>query len=296
MQLQNHYRGMLLALISSFVFAIRLCIIKLTPLQKTETLLFFRFFFDLLILIPLFLKNPHNLRTKRIWQYFGRSFLVVISIYCSTYGIKHLTLGDAVLLQYTYPLFIALFLYLFFKDKIPLLTGCALAIGFFSVFFLLKPELDLFHFASFASLGAAVVSAIIGVTLQRLVHLEPVSTILFYCTLFAAVISFIPYVSTMEPVSFSVIVLYLLPSSVLGVAYQFLNAKAYFFASPHIVGSFGYFCVFFSTFFGWLIWDETWSGAKMVGGVLIVLCSLLMVYENHSRMTKLKSSLTFHDD
>lgn len=280
---------MLLALLSSFIFAVRLCIIKLTPLQKTETLLFFRFFLDFLILVPFFLKNPQHLRTKRIGYYIGRSFLVVISIYCSTYGVKHLALGDAVLLQYTYPLFIVLLLYLFFKNRISPIAGCALVIGFFSLFLLLKPQLDILHFASFASLGSAVCAAILGITLQRLVHVESVSVILFYCTVFPGVISFIPYACTMEPVSLSVIALYLLPSSLLGVAYQFLSAKAYFFAPSHVVGSFSYFCVFFATFFGWLIWNEPLETIKAIGGMLVVLCSLLMVYENRSGMAKFRN-------
>jgi drug/metabolite transporter (DMT)-like permease len=286
LNLKTPHKGMLLALLSSFIFAVRLCIIKLTPLQKIETFLFYRFFFDFLVLAPFFLKNPQNLITKNIRHYIGRSFLVIISIYCSTHGIKHLALGDAVLLQYTYPLFIALLTYLFFKNRISLMASWALVVGFSSLFFLIKPKLDIIHFASFTSLGAAIAAAILAISLQRSVHLEPISTILFYCTLFSGVISSIPYGLTMEPVSLPVIAIYLLPSSLLGVAYQFLIAKAYFFTPAHVVGSFSYSCVFFSAFFGWLIWDETMEGAKLIGTALVVLCCLLMVYENHSQMAK----------
>lgn len=286
MVLQSHYKGMLLALFSSLIFALRLVIIKSTPLEKTETLLFFRFFFDFLILIPFFFKNPQNLKSKKIGQYFARSFLVVISIFCSTYGVKHLALGDAVLLQYTYPLFIALILAAVFKVKVTSLSVTALIIGFSSLFFLLKPQLDFMHLASFASLGSAVAAAILAVSLQRLMTKEPIATILFYCTLIPGMISYIPYAMNMEPVSYSVMLIYLIPSSLLGISYQYLMAKAYYFAPSHVVGSFSYFCVFFSTFLGWLLWDETFETVKIIGGSLIILCSLLMVYENHMNLEK----------
>ncbi len=44
MQIQSQRKGIFFAFISALIFAIRLCIIKSTPIEKTETLLFFRFF------------------------------------------------------------------------------------------------------------------------------------------------------------------------------------------------------------------------------------------------------------
>lgn len=44
MQMIFQQKGVLMALLCSFIFAIRLCLIKSTPVKKAETLLFYRFF------------------------------------------------------------------------------------------------------------------------------------------------------------------------------------------------------------------------------------------------------------
>jgi drug/metabolite transporter (DMT)-like permease len=237
-----------------------------------------------LILLPLFFKYRNHLKTKKFGFYFWRSFLVALSIYCSTYGVKHLALVDAVLLQYTFPLFISLMLLIFYKRRISLSENCALLIGFSSVFFLLKPQLDIFHLASFAPLGAALASAALAISLYELVKTEHVIAILFYCTLIPGCFCVVPFIYSRESIPSSVIWIYLILSSFLGVIYQYLMAKAYSLISPHIVGSFSYFCVLFCTLFGWLIWNETLDGMKIIGGILVVACGLLMVYKNHRKI------------
>jgi hypothetical protein len=44
MHLDQRKKGILFAILSSFFFAIRSSIIKLTPIERVETLLFLRFF------------------------------------------------------------------------------------------------------------------------------------------------------------------------------------------------------------------------------------------------------------
>lgn len=224
-------------------------------------------------------------------MYFWRSFLVALSVFCSTYGVQHLALADAVVLQYTFPLFTALILWIFYKKTISLRANCALLVGFVAIFFLLKPQWDLFHTASLASLGAAIAAAIVAITLHELMKTEHVLCLMFYCTWIPGCFSLVPFIYSWEWVTPSIITIYLIPSSFLGVIYQILMAKAYSFSPPHVVSSFSYFCVFFSTFFGWLIWDETLDAVKMIGGLLIVLCGFLMVYENH-RMRNPRASLS----
>ena len=96
-------KGIFIALGCAFIFALRLCVIKSTPINKTEVLLFYRFLFDFLLLSPLFFKHRKVLKTAKLKTYLWRSVLVAISIYTSTYGVQHLALTDAVLLQYTFP-------------------------------------------------------------------------------------------------------------------------------------------------------------------------------------------------
>ncbi len=241
---------------------------------------------------PFFFKNRKKLKTKKTLFYLWRSVLVAVSIYCSTYAVKHLALVDTVLLQYTFPLFIALILLIFYRKRITFTASCALLIGFSSVFFLLQPGLDILHLASFASLGAAIAAAILAVSLHELMKTEDVMAILFYCTLFPGCFSLIPFIYSWEWISSPVIWIYLIASSLLGVIYQYLMAKAYSLSPPHIVGSFSYFCVLFCTLFGILLWNETLDSMKIIGGILVILCGLLMTFENHRKIEE--KSFTQH--
>lgn len=281
----NHQRkGIFLAILSSLFFAVRACMIKSTPIGKVETLMALRFICDLLLLLPLFLKYRQHLKTKRFSFYFGRSLLVATSIYCSIYGIRNLALMDAMLLQYTLPLFIPLMLWIFHRKKISMRSFCLLGIGFISVFFLLKPQLDLLHLASLASLSVGILSAIMAVTLHDLTKTDHVVAILFHSTLLSGIFSIIPCLSTWETVPTAVLLKYIVPISAIGLVHQYLITRAYTFASPHIVGGFIYFCVLFSALFGWLIWDDRPDPIKIGGGILLIICGLLMVRENSRKI------------
>lgn len=288
MHFDQQRQGVFFAILSSFFFALRSSVVKLTPIDSVETLLFFRFFFDLLILMPFFLKYKHLLKTKRLSLYLGRSLIVALSIYCSIYGIKHLELGNAILLQYTLPLFIPLMYWIFYRKKVSTKSIYLLFLGFGSLFFLLKPSLGIFQLASFVSLSGGVLGALMAVTLHELSKTEHTIAILFYGTLIAGSVSVIPYIYSWEQVPFSVLIAYVVPNSILGLIHQYLITRAYALAPPHLVGSFVYFCVLFGMLFGWLIWNETIDGMKIFSGILLILCGVMSVRENNSKSTSVR--------
>jgi drug/metabolite transporter (DMT)-like permease len=276
-------KGILFAILSSLFFAVRSSIIKSTPIERAETLIFFRFCFDLLILAPFFLKYRHLLKTNRLSLYLGRSIAVALSIFCSVYGIKHLALGDAILLQYTLPLFIPLVYWIFYRKKVSTKSIYLLLLGFISLFFLLKPGLDILHFASFASLSVGVLGALMAVTVHELSKTEHTIAILFYGTLIAGLLSVIPCIYTWEPVEVWVLLVYIVPISIIGMIHQYLITRAYALAPPHLVGGFVYFCVFFGALFGWLIWGETLDAMKIGSGILLMFCGVMMARENNQK-------------
>jgi drug/metabolite transporter (DMT)-like permease len=222
--------------------------------------------------------------------------MVALSIYCSIYGIKHLELSDAILLQYTLPLFIPLMHWIFYRKKVSAKSIYLLFVGFVSLFFLLKPNLDILRLASFASLCVGVLGALMAVTLHELSKTEHTVAILFYCTLIAGAISVIPCIHSWEWVPFSVLLVYVVPVSILGLIHQYLITRAYALASPHLIGGFVYFCVLFSALFGWLVWDETMDAMKIFSGILLILCGVMSARENNPKTPKLAQNLVGRRD
>ncbi len=211
-----------------------------------------------------------------------RAIFVTISIYCSVYGIRHLALVDAILLENTLPLFIPIIAWIWYGKKMATYSFLILILGFCALFFLLKPNLDILHLASFASIGTGFASAMTAVSINRLSKTEHPLAILFYYNLFAGILALGPCLYTWEgfpPLSFSFWLPFVI-ISLFGVLFQFAITRAYSLVSPHIAGNFVYFSVLFSALFGWMIWSEKLSLLQIVGGGLLIISGLLMIREN----------------
>lgn len=296
MKFDSQQKGLALAFLASLLYTLKSAAIKFAPAAELEFFVFFRFLFDFLLLAPFFLKYRDKLKCKQPKLYFSRAIVASLSIYCSVYGIRHLTLVDAVLLENTLPLFIPLVAWVWLKQKISVSSCCILVLGFCSVFLILRPKLDILHLASFASVGTGLASATTAVIISRLSKTEHPLTILFYFNLFSLAISIMPCLYTwkgLPPFSFS----FWLPFvfiSFFGVLFQYAITRAYSLAMPYIAGNFSYFGVLFSALIGWLFWQEGLSPMKILGGVLLVGSGLLMIRENQRR-TSLNNAASYKE-
>ncbi len=218
----------------------------------------------------------------------------------AVYGIRHLALVDAVLLENTGVLFIPLIASVWQGQKITPYSFFTLALGFLAVFFLLKPKLDVLHFASFASIGTGLSVAITTVSISKLSKTEHLLAILFYFNLFSGAVSFIPCLYTWESTptmaSFFFLASLFLFISFFGVLSQYAMTKAYSLIPPHVAGNFADFGVLFSAFFGWLLWEESLSMMQVLGGGLLIGTGLLMIRKNQLRTSIEKTLLAPKDE
>jgi drug/metabolite transporter (DMT)-like permease len=287
MRLDEWRKGLGFAILASFLYALKSAAIKFAPSAKVEFFVFFRFLLDFLLLTPFFLVHRKQLHFKQLPLHFLRAIFVTISIYCSVYGIRHLALVDAILLENTLPLFIPLIAWVWHKQKITLKSFFILLLGFSSLFFLLKPELNIVHLASLASIGAGFASAMSAMSVRTLSKTEHPIAILFYFNAFAGALALVPLAYTWEgmPSWSASFWLPFLLISVFGVLFQYAMNRAYSLISPHVVGNFVYFQVLFSAFFGWTIWHEHVNAMQVLGGILLIGSGFLMIRENKQKTT-----------
>jgi drug/metabolite transporter (DMT)-like permease len=293
MKWSNQQKGIAFALLAPLLYALKSISIKSTPPIKAEQIVFLRYFFDFLILSPFFFKAGKTLVSKKVPLHLMRATFIVLSACCSVYGIKHLALVDALLLENTMPLFIPFVLWIWHRQKITLFSCIILLLGFSSVFLLLKSKLDILHIASFASLSTGFLSAITTVSIKTLSKTESPISILFYFNIFAGSLAFIFCVYTwdgMPVISFS----YWLPiimNSLFGILFQYTIIRAYSLISPHVVGCFAYFGILFSALFGWVIWQESLDQLQIIGGSFLVGSGLLMILENNQKAFSIEGSM-----
>jgi drug/metabolite transporter (DMT)-like permease len=298
-KLTQWQKGLAFAILAPLLYTVKSVGIKFAPPAKVEFFVFFRFVFDFLLLTPFFILQRDKLRSKRLPLHLVRAIFVAISIYCSVYGIRHLALVDAVLLENTGVLFIPLVAWAWHRQKITAYYFFILALGFLAVFFLLKPKLDILHLASFASIGTGLAVSITTVSISKLSKTDHLLAILFYFNLFSGALSLIPCLYTWESTptmaSFSFWLPFLL-ISFFGVLSQYAMIKAYSLIPPHVAGNFAYFGVLFSAFFGWLLWEESLSGMQVLGGGLLIGTGLLMIRKNQLRTSIEKTVLAAKDE
>jgi len=284
MKWSRQQQGIAFAILAPLLYTLRSLAIKSAPPIKTEQIVFLRFFCDFLILAPLFFKARKQLSSQRLPLYLMRAVCIVIAAWCSVYGITHLLLVDALLLENTMALFIPVVLWVWHRQKITLTSWGILFLGFSSLFFLLKPSLHILHVASFASLATGLLSAVSTVSINTLSKTESHSTMLFYFNIFSgsAALALCAYSwDGLPSMSFSMVFwLPLLLNSLCGLLFQYTIIRAYSLISPHVVGCFAYFGILFSALFGYLYWQEPLSPLKIIGGALLIGSGLLMILEN----------------
>jgi drug/metabolite transporter (DMT)-like permease len=279
-QLSLRQKGLLFAAVAPLLYALKSVVIKFAPQARVEVFVFLRFLFDFLLLSPFFLKHWKKLGSKQLSLHFIRAIFVTASVYCSVYGLKHLALVDAILLENTISLFIPLIVWVWYREKITLHSCFALILGFFSLFFILKPTFDMFHLASLASIATGFICALTAVSIKPLSKTDHPFAILFYFNLFSGLLSVVPSIPHWESTPFLSSWWIFVLISFFGVLFQYAITRAHSLIGSHIVGGFAYFSILFSALFGWLFWQETLSGIQVFGAGLLIGSGLLILHQN----------------
>src|SRR6185436_677769 len=114
------------------------------------------------------------------------------SMYCYFYAIARLGLSEAILLNYSLPLFMPLIARAWLREEVPPRLWRALALGFLGILLILRPGTGVFRPAALAALLAAVLAALAQVGVRRLTRTEPITRIVFYFALISTVVSAVP--------------------------------------------------------------------------------------------------------
>lgn len=284
MKWSRQQQGIAFAVLAPLLYTLRAIAIKSAPPIKAEQVVFLRFLCDFIILAPFFFKVRKELSSERMPLYVMRAVCVVVSTWCSVYGITHLFLVDALLLENTMALFIPVVLWLWHRHKITLVSWFILFLGFGSLFFLLKPKLNFLHVASLASLATGLLSAVSTVSINTLSKTESPKAMLFYFNICSGSVALALCAYSWDGLpSFSVSPAFWLPlltNSLCSLLFQYSIIRAYTLISPHVVGCFAYFGILFSALFGYLLWQEPLGSIQIIGGGLLIVSGLLMILEN----------------
>ena len=203
------------------------------------------------------------------------------AMYCFFFAIAKMGLAEALLLNYSLPLFIPLVERVWLGEPTPRGIAKPLALGLIGLIFILKPGLGLFQPAALVGVGGAVLAATAQVGVRRLTLTESVRKIVFYFSIVSTLVALLPaLVVWTNPGLRSVPLLLTLVGS--GTVAQLSMTRAYQLAPAAQVGPFIYASVVFAATFDWFIFARHPDGLSALGTALVVAAGILAL-RGHAR-------------
>jgi drug/metabolite transporter (DMT)-like permease len=271
-------QGALLLALSALLFSLMgVGIREVSSGVNNETVVFFRSLVGVLFFLPLLLvKGSRPLKTTRVKAHLWRATYGLAAMYCFFYAIAHLPLADAMLFTYSAPIFTPLLAWWLLKEPLTKRMLITSAIGLVGVLLVAKPSEALFDALALVGLAASILAAFAFVSIREMSDTEPAFRIVFYFSLFSALISAIPLTWAWQPLDQHQLGL-LLVIGLLATVSQIVMSKAYGLAPPGLIGPFAYLAIVFAGIVAWLRWGEMPDLTSLIGAALIFSASLLSI-------------------
>lgn len=259
---------------ASFFFAAMGVCIKLAGQQfPPAELVFYRGVIAALLVFGYVRSRGFTLATPHWRSHLARSFAGFISLVSYFYAIQMIPLATAVTLGYTSPLFLALILTFWKKEKAGLRIALALVAGFLGVTLVLQPTFGRDQFlGGFLGLVSGVVSSIAYMNVRRLGELgEPEWRTVFYFSSFTALGGLVMAATGGTPHSADAAGwLLVVGVGTFGALGQLCMTAAYKRGKTLVAANLAYSTVVFAALWGILLWDEWLSVGAWMGMALIV--------------------------
>lgn len=272
-------------LVAGLLFGLMGVFVKLgAQYFSSAELVFYRSIIGLVVIFGIVRVQGLSLATPHVASHLWRGFSGFLALMLFFYAISALPLATAITLNYTSPLFLALLLTLWLKEKAHWRLIGAILVGFAGVILLLRPSLHPAQIVgSLLGLASGFLAGFAYLNIKQLGAMgEPEWRVVFYFTLFCT----IGAGAWMLVHEFHALRWKTLPILIgLGTSAtlaQLAMTRAYRVGKTLVVASLAYTTVIFASLFGILFWDEWLSPLSWVGIGLIVTSGVLSAYRHPS--------------
>jgi drug/metabolite transporter (DMT)-like permease len=275
-----HKLGSLWMLVAAFFFAIMGVLVKTGAQQfTTPELVFYRSLFGLIIIFAFTKVHRLPLATPLLGKQLLRAVTGFISLLLFFYAISALPLATAVTLNYTSPLFMAMFTPFLLHERPRKQLILAIVLGFVGVALLLKPSLHEGELIAGAlGLLSGILAGVVYINVTQLARAgEPDWRTVFYFTLVCTIGgSLWMLLHHFSPLAWQDLPL-LLGIGMSSTVAQLAMTRAYRTGNPLVVGSLAYATVLLASLFGIILWGETLSMDRWLAVGLIILSGVISV-------------------
>jgi len=272
--------GSLWMLVAALGFAIMGALVKIGAQKfSSPELVFYRSLFGLVTIWLYIAIKKLPLATPVMGKHMSRSLVGFASLVLFFYAIAHLPLATAITLNYTSPLFLAVFMPFLLHEKPGKILLIALMIGFVGVSLLLKPTFNQENWlAGLMGLLSGVGAALAYVHVKQLGQLnEPDWRTVFYFTLVSAVGAGLWMLfNHFQGITWQDL-LVLLGLGFSATIAQLALTRAYRTGNTLVVASLAYATVLLASIFGIIWWDEHLSLDSWLAIGLIILSGIISI-------------------
>ena len=201
--------------------------------------------------------------------------LLAMILYFTALG--RIPIGQAVTLQYTGPLFVALLSGRILSERVSLATALLVLTAFVGIVMIVSPEVGSVEPDALLALGSGFFAALAYMYVRELRKTDSPATVVFWFAVFSvagSIIQSAPDVLTLDTRTLAALV-------GIGIGAgggQIGITMAYHKANAAWVSAFSYLTVLVATFYGFVLFGESLSPADWLGGALIVGSGISLVF------------------
>lgn len=268
---------------ASFFFALMSAFVKMGASHFSFfELVGWRSLFGVLMVGGWILATHRSIRTEHVWGHFRRSFIGTFSMTLWFYAMGLLPLATGLTLNYTNPLFMALFVSgaaLLHHERPQWGLVAAVAAGFGGVVLMLHPTVDAGQIQpALIGLFSGVLATFVGLQIQELARMrEPTWRIVFYYTAFGTAWGFIGHLITNGSLS-AITSESVLPLAGMGVSAtiaQLCMTQAFGVKNILVSSVLQYSAIIFATIFGFAFFGDRISMDAAMGIAIITASGIV---------------------
>ena len=201
--------------------------------------------------------------------------LAAMILYFSALGL--IPIGQAVTLQYTNPLFVALLSGFFLSERVHPQVWVLAMVSFLGIVLIVSPDLRTIEKDALFALGSGFFAGVAYLYVRRLKATEEALSIVFWFAAFSVVATALPAIPSIAYVISDPILMFALVgigvgagAGQVGLTYAFHRANAAW------VSAFSYLTVIVATAYGYLLFNEILDTRDIIGGIMIICSGIIL--------------------
>lgn len=266
-------KAILYMVFSAIAFALMGSVVKYLSTFNVYQVVFFRSIGTLLFTIPLVLNQKVSFFGNNKKWLIIRGIAGVISLTCFFQSLNYLSIGTAVSLRYTAPIFASIFALVFLKEKIKPIQWLLFFIAFLGVLIIKGFGADVELVGLFFVVFSAIFLGVIFVVIRKIGNTEHPLVIINYFMIMAFIFGGLMCLKYWEQPSLLEWILFL-STGVFGYFGQLYMTKAFQAEETNLVAPIKYLEVIITIIIGTFWFGDIYNGWTLLG-ILLILSGLI---------------------